>query len=232
MLSTCRELCACMSGLRHRQQNARAPRSSSTIAAYNLGSWESGLIRPLGRRVCVARRVAGSNPALPASSIIITCSCTAYVVPVICGSLPVRTRIRPCQGRDAGSNPVFRSIVCERHWATCSLTAVRACTRDDIHHCHEKSGIRPLLGAPQYAKLSDGDGSAIGRALDCGSGGCGFKSRPSPHPRLRGVTHFAPSSKGRTRDFGSCYRGSSPRGAANRTGDRPRLRDMPKMRTS
>lgn len=84
----------------------------------------------------------------------------------------------------------IRKAVCKRHQATCSLTAVRACTRDDIQHCHEKSGICPLLGASQYAKLSDGDGSAIGRALDCGSGGRGFESRPSPHSRLRGVTHL------------------------------------------
>ena len=148
MLLACCKRCACMPSLRHRQQNARAPRSSSIITVYDLGSWESGLIRPLGRRVCVARRVAGSNPALPASSII-TCSCNAYVVPVICGSLPVRTRIRPCQGRDAGSNPVFRSIIYERQYAkgiephTVWHGSPHMCARY-VPHCHEnKVGFVP-----------------------------------------------------------------------------------------
>lgn len=56
--------------------------------------------------------------------------------------------------------------------------------------CRKKDGIRPLPVACQYAKLRDGDGSAIGRALDCGSGGRGFESRPSPHSRLHGETHL------------------------------------------
>ena len=29
--------------------------------------------------------------------------------------------------------------------------------------------------------LTNGEGSLIGRAPDCGSGRCGFESRPSPH---------------------------------------------------
>ena len=83
------------------------------------------------------------------------------------------------------------------------------------------TSVGPLLAEP-------GGSSSVGRASPCQGEGRGFESRLPLHSQsshlvdLAGFSN-APSSSGKTTDFGSVNRGSNPRGAATPrggTGDR------------
>ena len=100
-----------------------------------------------------------------------------------------------------------------------------------VEHWTENPGVASSILAlgtshtVQSGTIAGGSGS-VGRASPCQGEGRGFESRLPLHfyVRLGSVatdllawgTSGAPSSSGRTADFGSVNRGSNPRGAASR----------------
>ena len=113
---------------------------------------------------------------------------------------------------------------------TCALPiwSDRAEIAQSVEHATENRGVASsilALGTKDgWRSFSSGSGS-VGRASPCQGEGRGFESRlplhslhgadlngPVPQDRAS-----APSSSGRTADFGSVRRGSNPRGAASLT---------------
>ena len=105
------------------------------------------------------------------------------------------------------------------------------------------SPVRSWLSAPssrRWSRASSGSGS-VGRASPCQGEGRGFESRLPLHFLARerpgsgtaGPSRSppaAPSSSGRTADFGSVNRGSNPRGAATSTDASRSVRPSPGRR--
>ncbi len=101
-----------------------------------------------------------------------------------------------------------------------------------VEHATENRGVASSILAlgttVRLARFSSGSGS-VGRASPCQGEGRGFESRLPLHslhaadPGGRPPTDraSAPSSSGRTADFGSVRRGSNPRGAASLTRSAP-----------
>ena len=89
-----------------------------------------------------------------------------------------------------------------------------------VEHATENRGVASsnlaLCTTSWWMERSGGSGS-VGRASPCQGEGRGFESRLPLHSSFRTA---APSSSGRTADFGSVNRGSNPRGAASHVADR------------
>ena len=90
-----------------------------------------------------------------------------------------------------------------------------------VEHATENRGVASsnLALGTITRSASSGSGS-VGRASPCQGEGRGFESRLPLHSSPVPMTTSgpaAPSSSGRTADFGSVSRGSNPRGAANLT---------------
>ena len=103
-----------------------------------------------------------------------------------------------------------------------SLVGHRAEIAQLVEHATENRGVASsnlALGTTiRWCGLSSGSGS-VGRASPCQGEGRGFESRLPlhslvRHPAVSRTNPAAPSSSGRTADFGSVRRGSNPRGAA------------------
>ena len=105
-----------------------------------------------------------------------------------------------------------------------SLVGHRAEIAQLVEHATENRGVASsnlALGTTVWwSRHSSGSGS-VGRASPCQGEGRGFESRLPLHLFARdapgaspGRPPAAPSSSGRTADFGSVNRGSNPRGAA------------------
>src|SRR5664280_2828693 len=87
------------------------------------------------------------------------------------------------------------------------------------------SAVQVCLSAPPPRTRSSSGSGSVGRASPCQGEGRGFESRLPLHSFhaanpdwLQPINRAsAPSSSGRTADFGSVRRGSNPRGAASLT---------------
>ncbi len=108
-----------------------------------------------------------------------------------------------------------------------SLVGHRAEIAQLVEHATENRGVASsilALGTTSAVVASSSGSGSVGRASPCQGEGRGFESRLPLHflaregDRTTRQSAAAPSSSGRTADFGSVNRGSNPRGAANRTG--------------
>ena len=138
-----------------------------------------------------------------------------------------RTNLRWSKGPPGSLQPFGRSwYLSTRRRAT--SRSDRAEIAQSVEHATENRGVASsilALGTKDgWRSFSSGSGS-VGRASPCQGEGRGFESRlplhslhgadlngPVPQDRAS-----APSSSGRTADFGSVRRGSNPRGAASLT---------------
>ncbi len=140
---------------------------------------------------------------------------------------PTSTRPSPGSGRRPPLDPApvltFRPAGGRR-----DRSGARAEIAQLVEHATENRGVASsilALGTTNgLAGSSSGSGS-VGRASPCQGEGRGFESRLPLHflPSCRPgrcsdeLRPSAPSSSGRTADFGSVRRGSNPRGAASLT---------------
>lgn len=114
-----------------------------------------------------------------------------------------RARVQIPQG---APQKTVRNFFTGKSEASCGRVQTTKENREDIINMQTKQNKLSVCYPLHSAIYIIWPGSSIGRAPDCLSGGCGFKSHQG--------RHMLPSSKGRISDLQSEAAGSSPAGSS------------------